>query len=696
MNSNELKRMNKGFMRKDGKFFLPVTHESLVIDNDGVNIKDKYALKIDLNDYATEDFVKDYVLQAQLGGSEAIDLSKFALADHNHDGVYLKYDDAVEALGNKVDKEEGKSLVSDEEIAKLATLENYDDTEIRLMLTDKAAASHNHDEQYAAKSFEHTHENKSVLDDITLVRMNTWDAKSDFSGSYNDLTDKPEIPSIEGLATQEFVDARIEQAQLSGTVDLTNYATKVYVDEEIGKIQFTPGPKGDKGDTGEQGPAGADGKDGLTTSISLNGTTYTQVDGLMTLPDYPTAPTKISELTNDSKYATETFVTNKIAEASLGGGEVDLSGYVTKETGNANQITFSDGETFQDKLDAGILKGEQGLPGADGAKGDKGDPFTYADFTPEQLAALKGEKGDKGDPGEQGPQGPKGDIGPAGTNGQDGLTVAVSVNGTTYQHTDGVITLPDYPDITGLATEEFVTNKIAEASIGGGSGEVDFSGLATKTELEAKADKTEIPTKVSQLENDGVFITADDIQTIPTKTSDLENDANFAVQPNFAYQINMIAADQSPSVKTTGVYPNLVITFNIPQSAGGVETPAQEYMYYGRITLEEAGGSVIQYSDITADMIKTAANVTKTEPGTLGKTSLGYETDTAMGDYLIIAVPTSKGYTVTQDNGIGGKTEFNTDTSGANGEVKLTIDGFQYDIYGEILLAPAETFIYID
>ena len=210
MNSNELKRMNKGFMRKDGKFFLPVTHESLVIDNDGVNIKDKYALKIDLNDYATEDFVKDYVLQAQLGGE--VDLSGYAKVDHNHDDVYIKYDDAVKALENKVDKEEGKSLVPDEEIAKLATLENYDDTEIRLALTDKAPASHNHDEAYAAKSFEHEHENKAVLDDITLVRMNTWDAKSDFSGSYNDLTDKPDIPSIEGLATQEFVETRIQEA----------------------------------------------------------------------------------------------------------------------------------------------------------------------------------------------------------------------------------------------------------------------------------------------------------------------------------------------------------------------------------------------------------------------------------------------------------------------------------------------------
>ena len=210
MNSDELKRMNKGFMRKDGKFFLPVTHESLVIDNNGVSVKDKYAKKVDLDAYATEDFVKDYVLKAQLGGE--VDLSGYAKVDHNHDDVYMKHNDAVKALENKVDKEEGKSLVPDEEIAKLATLENYDDTEIRLALTDKAPASHNHDEAYAAKSFEHEHENKAVLDDITLVRMNTWDAKSDFSGSYNDLTNKPDIPSIEGLATQEFVETRIQEA----------------------------------------------------------------------------------------------------------------------------------------------------------------------------------------------------------------------------------------------------------------------------------------------------------------------------------------------------------------------------------------------------------------------------------------------------------------------------------------------------
>lgn len=40
-----------------------------------------------------------------------------------------------------------------------------------------------------------------------------------------------------------------------------------------------------------------------------------------------------------------------------------------------------------------------GRPGPEGPKGDTGEAFTYADFTPEQLAALKGEKGATGNPG---------------------------------------------------------------------------------------------------------------------------------------------------------------------------------------------------------------------------------------------------------------------------------------------------------
>ena len=105
-------------------------------------------------------------------------------------------------------------------------------------------------------------------------------------------------------------------------------------------------------------------------------------------------------------------------------------------------------------------EGPQGPVGAKGEKGDKGDPFTYADFTPDQLAALKGEKGDtgaqgpKGDTGATGEQGPKGDTGaqgpkgdtgdtgpqgPAGANGAAGANATINgVNALTLAAGDGI------------------------------------------------------------------------------------------------------------------------------------------------------------------------------------------------------------------------------------------------------------------
>lgn len=83
---------------------------------------------------------------------------------------------------------------------------------------------------------------------------------------------------------------------------------KQYVDDMIQQISGIPGstgpagpagPQGEKGDTGPAGPAGPQGekgdtgppglagKDGLTTSVAVNGKSYTQSAGVITLPDYP-------------------------------------------------------------------------------------------------------------------------------------------------------------------------------------------------------------------------------------------------------------------------------------------------------------------------------------------------------------------------------------------------------------------------
>ena len=176
-------------------------------------------------------------------------------------------------------------------------------------------------ETYATKVELHSHTNKTTLDGITEAKITEWDNKSEFNGDYNDLTNKPIIPSIEGLAT-------------------------------------------------------------------------------------------------------ETFVTNKIAEASLGGGEVDLSGYATKaelnnkanknHTHSAEEVTFLDGHTFQEKLNSGTLTGpkgeiwETGLTGPHGEVGRPGPQGLPGETGPQ---GLQGPKGDKGDVG---PQGPKGNVGADG------------------------------------------------------------------------------------------------------------------------------------------------------------------------------------------------------------------------------------------------------------------------------------------
>ena len=95
--------------------------------------------------------------------------------------------------------------------------------------------------------------------------------------------------------------------------------------------------------------------------------------------------------------------------------DIDLVGTdlnITRPSGEKKEFDLM--QLKGDKGDQGIKgdKGEQGDKGERGEKGDKGNAFTFADFTPEELASLKGEKGDKGDKGlqgEQGIQGVKGD-----------------------------------------------------------------------------------------------------------------------------------------------------------------------------------------------------------------------------------------------------------------------------------------------
>ena len=148
---------------------------------------------------------------------------------------------------------------------------------------------------------------------------------------------------------------------------------------------------------------------------------------------------------------------------------------------------------------------------------------------------------------------------------------------------------------------------------------------------------------------------------------------------------------------------NCVLTFSskkvadktITVTVNNIDVDTTPYMWYGRLSIAEVGGRIIPYSQITAAMITGSSNLTKTTPKTLSKTHLGLASETAEGDYQVIVVPKAKNYTVTKDDGFGGKVPFDEDTAGANG-IDITINTLAYKLYGEILNAQGTTYIYVD
>ena len=222
----------------------------------------------------------------------------------------------------------------------------------------------------------------------------------------------------------------------------------------------------------------------------------------------------IEDIPDLTGYATETFVTNKIAEASLNGGEVDLSGYATKdELNNKADISSIPNKTSQLTNDSGYItsvpseyitetelnaKGYLTEHQDISMKADKTELHTHNNktvldgITSTKVTEWNNKSNFDGNYNSL-------------TNKPNIPTVDVNKNYVDTQLATKA-NKSEIPSLEGYATETYVTNKIAEASLSGG--EVDLSGLATKDELATKADKTAIPTKTSQLTNDSGFLTA--------------------------------------------------------------------------------------------------------------------------------------------------------------------------------------------
>lgn len=202
--------------------------------------------------------------------------------------------------------------------------------------------------------------------DGSNIDLSIYATKDDLNNKAN----KSDIPTKvsaftndAGYVTESVVDSKISDAQLGNgnNVDLSDYATISYVNQEINAIELTPGPKGDKGDTGEQGPKGDKGDKGADGTVVFE------------------------ELTDEQKASLKGDKGDK--------GEQGIQGIqgIQGEQG----IQGPKGDTGEqgiqgpkgDKGDQGE-KGDTGEQGIQGEKGDKGDSFTYEDMTEANKADL--------------------------------------------------------------------------------------------------------------------------------------------------------------------------------------------------------------------------------------------------------------------------------------------------------------------
>jgi hypothetical protein len=190
--------------------------------------------------------------------------------------------------------------------------------------------------------------------DNNLVYDSARDAELQAQWAREEESCKPKIPTKTSelindseFSTESWVTNEITKAVTGGTVDLSGYAEKTYVDAAIQQIELTPGPQGEKGETGAQGPKGDTGEQGLQGPQGEQGPKGDKGDKGDTGPQGPQGETGAQGLQGPKGDAGPQ-------------GETGLQG----------------------------PKGDTGDTGPQGEKGDKGDTGPQG---------PKGDKGDKGD-----------------------------------------------------------------------------------------------------------------------------------------------------------------------------------------------------------------------------------------------------------------------------------------------------------
>ena len=175
-----------------------------------------YATKDDIKDFATETYVDNKVADLVNSAPEVLDtLGEIATAIENHEDAY---DALLEVVGGKAthtDLENLKDELSESIVSEADEFHIVDDAgNIVASIDGNGVTTTTVTAQSIVVNGDNVEEHIDNTNiHVTAAEKETWNNKSNFSGSYNDLTDKPESFDLPNYYTKAEVDTVIDNAK---------------------------------------------------------------------------------------------------------------------------------------------------------------------------------------------------------------------------------------------------------------------------------------------------------------------------------------------------------------------------------------------------------------------------------------------------------------------------------------------------
>ena len=190
----------KKFLNENEEQIWPITRADCVYTEDGKKLLSE--------DYASKKYVDDAVAENGFSGDYNDLTNKPTIPTVTNDLTDTLKSNYDTAYNHSQSAHAPSDAQKNSDITK-AEIENKLIGNIESHTHNQYLTEHQSLEGYAKTSDLHNHNNKSVLDNITANDISYWNNKSNFDGSYNSLTNKPTIPSVDSFASKQYVDGAI-------------------------------------------------------------------------------------------------------------------------------------------------------------------------------------------------------------------------------------------------------------------------------------------------------------------------------------------------------------------------------------------------------------------------------------------------------------------------------------------------------